>query len=38
MKMLLENSLSVFKDIAALLTYLYCLVFKLGGKLERIGT
>lgn len=38
MKMLLENSLSVSKDIAALFTYLYCLVFKLGGKLEKIGT
>lgn len=29
--MLLENSLSVSKDIAALFIYLYCLVFKFGG-------
>lgn len=32
MKILLESSLSVSKDIAALFTYLYCLVFKFGGE------
>lgn len=32
MKILLESSLSVSKDIAALFTYLYCFVFKFGGE------
>jgi len=35
MKMLSENSLSVSKDIAALFTYLYSLVLKLGVNLKE---